>query len=54
MKTKTWAALLAVYVIWGSTYLGIHFAIETIPPFLHAAVRFVLERGNGQIGRAHV
>jgi len=42
MKTKTWAALLAVYVIWGSTYLGIHFAIETIPPFLHAAVRFVL------------
>ena len=42
MKTKTWTALLAVYIIWGSTYLGIHFAIETIPPFMHAAVRFLL------------
>src|SRR5258706_1060364 len=42
MKTKTWAALLAVYIIWGSTYLGIRFAVETIPPFLHAAVRFLL------------
>ena len=42
MKTKTWVALLAVYIIWGSTYLGIRFAIETIPPFLQAAVRFLL------------
>lgn len=42
MKTKTWAALLAVYIIWGSTYLGIRFAVETIPPFLHAAMRFLL------------
>ena len=42
MKPKIWAALLAVYIIWGSTYLGMRFAIETIPPFLHAAVRFML------------
>lgn len=42
MKTKIWAALIAVYIIWGSTYLGMRFAIETIPPFLHAAVRFML------------
>lgn len=42
MKLKIWAALLAVYIIWGSTYLGIRFAIETIPPFLHAAIRFLL------------
>ena len=42
MKTKIWVTLLAVYIIWGSTYLGIRFAIETIPPFLQAAVRFLL------------
>lgn len=42
MKTKIWAALLAVYIIWGSTYLGIRFAIETIPPFLQAGTRFLI------------
>ena len=40
MKTKIWAALLAVYIVWGSTYLGIRFAVETIPPFLQASIRF--------------
>jgi drug/metabolite transporter (DMT)-like permease len=35
-------AFAALYVIWGSTYLGIRFAIETIPPFLMAGARFVL------------
>jgi drug/metabolite transporter (DMT)-like permease len=42
MKTKVWIALLAVYLIWGSTYLGIRFAVETIPPFLMAGVRFLV------------
>jgi drug/metabolite transporter (DMT)-like permease len=42
MKTKIWLALLAVYIIWGSTYLGIRFAIESIPPFLHAGMRFLI------------
>jgi len=42
MKTKIWSALLAVYLVWGSTYLGIRFAVETIPPFLQAAVRFLI------------
>lgn len=42
MKTKIWLALLAVYIVWGSTYLGIRFAIESIPPFLHAGVRFLI------------
>jgi len=37
-----WPALLAVYVIWGSTYLAIRFAVETLPPFLMASVRFLL------------
>src|SRR5512133_4117381 len=36
------AALLAVYIIWGSTYLAIRFAIETLPPFLFAAARFLI------------
>ncbi len=42
MKTKIWAALLAVYIIWGSTYLGIRFAVATIPPFMQAGVRFLV------------
>jgi drug/metabolite transporter (DMT)-like permease len=33
---------LTVYVLWGSTYLGIRVAVETIPPFLMAGVRFVI------------
>ncbi|TAL01277.1 MAG: EamA family transporter, partial [Verrucomicrobia bacterium] len=33
------AAFAAVYVIWGSTYLGIRYAVESIPPFLMAATR---------------
>jgi drug/metabolite transporter (DMT)-like permease len=36
------AAFIAIYLIWGSTYLGIRFAIETIPPFTLSAVRFSL------------
>ncbi len=34
------AAFAAVYVLWGSTYLGIRFAIETLPPFLTQGIRF--------------
>ena len=34
-------AFAALYLIWGSTFLGIRFAIETIPPFLMAGARFV-------------
>jgi drug/metabolite transporter (DMT)-like permease len=35
------AAFAAVYLIWGSTYLAIRFAIETIPPHLMASARFL-------------
>jgi drug/metabolite transporter (DMT)-like permease len=35
-------AFAAVYVLWGSTYLAIRLAIETLPPFLMAATRFLL------------
>jgi drug/metabolite transporter (DMT)-like permease len=34
-------AFAIVYVVWGSTYLAIRFAIETLPPFLMAAARFL-------------
>lgn len=40
-RAKVYAAFAAVYVIWGSTYLGIRFALETLPPFLMAATRFL-------------
>ncbi len=36
------AAFGAVYLIWGSTYLGIKFAIETLPPFLMGGGRFLM------------
>jgi drug/metabolite transporter (DMT)-like permease len=37
-----WTALSAVYLIWGSTYLAIRFTVETTPPFLSAAARFIV------------
>lgn len=37
-----WAAMLAVYIVWGSTYLAIRIAVETLPPFLMAGVRFLI------------
>jgi len=39
------AAFAAVYVIWGSTYLAIRFALETMPPFGMAGVRFLIAGG---------
>lgn len=42
MKSKVWTALLAIYLIWGSTYLAIRFAVETIPPFFMAGTRFLV------------
>ena len=38
-------AFLAVYLIWGSTYLAIAMAIETLPPLLMAGVRFLIAGG---------
>jgi drug/metabolite transporter (DMT)-like permease len=38
-------AFLAVYLIWGSTYLAIRFAIETLPPLLMASVRYLIAGG---------
>ncbi|MEO5510020.1 MAG: drug/metabolite exporter YedA [Longimicrobiales bacterium] len=41
-RTQLVLAFAAVYIIWGSTYLAIRFALETLPPFLMAGVRFVV------------
>jgi drug/metabolite transporter (DMT)-like permease len=40
----TWiiAAFAAIYIIWGSTYLGILLAIKSIPPFFMAGLRFTI------------
>ncbi|MEU1283032.1 EamA family transporter [Kitasatospora sp. NPDC005856] len=37
-----WLALLVVYIVWGSTYLAIRVAVETMPSFLSAAARFLV------------
>ncbi|HWJ43972.1 MAG TPA: EamA family transporter, partial [Gaiellaceae bacterium] len=42
MRARLIAAFAAVYVIWGSTYLAIRFAVETLPPLLMAGARFIL------------
>ncbi|TDE58589.1 EamA family transporter [Nonomuraea mesophila] len=36
-----WGALAIVYVVWGSTYLGIGIVVESIPPLLGASMRFL-------------
>lgn len=41
-STRIWLSLAVVYVVWGSTYLGIDVAIETLPPLLMCAFRFAL------------
>jgi drug/metabolite transporter (DMT)-like permease len=40
-QTKVWVALATVYVIWGSTYLGIELTGETIPPLFAVGIRFI-------------
>lgn len=37
-----WTALGLVYVVWGSTYLGLRVAVDTLPPFAMVGVRFLL------------
>ena len=45
---SAWAvgmALLAVYVVWGSTYFVMHLALESFPPFVMGALRFAIAGG---------
>jgi drug/metabolite transporter (DMT)-like permease len=41
-SSRVWLALAVVYVVWGSTYLAIRWALETIPPFTMAGSRYVV------------
>jgi len=41
-RTSFILAFAAIYLIWGSTYLGIRVAVETLPPFLMAGMRFAI------------
>ena len=49
LRTPPLGALIAgfacIYIVWGSTYLGIRFAVETLPPFLMAGTRFIIAGG---------
>ena len=41
-RSRVIAAFVAVYIVWGSTYLAIRYAVETIPPFLMVGTRFLV------------
>jgi drug/metabolite transporter (DMT)-like permease len=41
-RTALLLAFFCIYVVWGSTYLGIRYAVETIPPLIVAAVRHIV------------
>lgn len=41
-RTRVAAAFAAVYVVWGSTYLAIRYAVATMPPLLMAGSRFAI------------
>lgn len=41
-KTKVLIALGIVYVVWGSTYLGVKYAIHVLPPMLVSCTRFLI------------
>lgn len=57
------AAFASIYIIWGSTYLAIRYAVETIPPFLMGGARFLVSgallyvwaryRGAGRPTKTH-
>jgi drug/metabolite transporter (DMT)-like permease len=42
MSSSMWLALISLYIAWGSTYLAIRFAVESLPPFFMAGTRFLV------------
>jgi drug/metabolite transporter (DMT)-like permease len=44
-RARLATAFAAIYLVWGSTYLAIRYAIDTIPPFLMAGTRFIVAGG---------
>ena len=57
---KVWGALWTVYIVWGSTYLAIRFAVESIPPLIMSGTRFLAAGGadddcrSESVGEGHV
>ncbi|NOT33544.1 MAG: EamA family transporter [Candidatus Eisenbacteria bacterium] len=45
LRARILIAFACVYVIWGSTYLGIHWALESFPPFSLGGIRFLIAGG---------
>src|SRR5690242_1877351 len=45
-RTLVIIALLTVYIIWGTTYLAIRYALESFPPYLMMGIRFVIAGGG--------
>ena len=44
-RSSVLLAFFTLYIVWGSTYLGIRIAVETLPPFLLAGARFAVAGG---------
>lgn len=44
-RALPWIALIVVYFVWGSTYLGIRVAVATIPPYLMTGCRWIVAGG---------
>lgn len=44
-RPRLWSALGSVYLLWGSTYLFIHFMTERMPPLYMASVRYLIAGG---------
>ncbi len=44
-RWKVWGAFAVIFVVWGSTFLGIKVAVETLPPLTMAAMRFLVSGG---------
>lgn len=44
-KVELWTALWVVYLVWGSTYLGIKVAVRTLPPLMTGGTRFLAAAG---------
>lgn len=41
-RPRVWAALVVVYLVWGSTYLAIRISLRSVEPFFLGASRFVV------------
>ena len=39
---RIWVALVIVYIVWGSTYIGIALTVETFPPLIGSGIRFIV------------